>query len=192
MTIKQLRDYPGPAELAELYATPHRHGKWADHRARVRATVALASEYVDLQTQVADLSCGDGVIATTLQHAGFSGPNLPEPILGDLAPGYQYTGPIEETIHQIPRVDFFVCCETLEHVKDPQLVLEKIRTKSSRLLLSTPEGEWTSHNREHVWGWDLDGIAKLLFLSGWKPEVRAVIDFRPRGDEYAYQVWICK
>jgi hypothetical protein len=58
-----LRDQHSAEKLAEMYATPHDHRRWADHIARIDVTIAaglrLCGPGVD---SAADLSCGNGAV----------------------------------------------------------------------------------------------------------------------------------
>lgn len=181
----RLREMPSPGELATMYATPHDHTQWVDHRIRVDFTTDLASYMVSEGQTVADLSCGDAAIARRLVTRCQA-----DAILGDLAPGYDLCGPIEQTIQQIPAVDLFICSETLEHLDDPDKVLGLIRGKTNRLILSTPEGETDgSRNKEHVWGWDADTVEQMLRNAGFDPKTKVLLDLRYAGGEYCFQIW---
>lgn len=184
---KRLRPTPTPDELAQLYATPHRHTDFADHLVRVDVTTAIAHNMLQPGWVVADLSCGDAAIAERLQ--GSHGARL---ILGDYAPGYEHTGPIEETIHRIADpVDLFICSETIEHLDDPDKVVAAIREKTQRLVLSTPDGEEDDANPEHIWGWDGEAVGHMLVAAGFRPEIFTLLDLRPAGFVYAFQIWAC-
>jgi len=187
MMRTRLRPTPTADELAKLYAVPHNHLKWEDHVFRVDVTSALAHHLMKPGGRVADLSCGNALIARRLQDS--HGATL---VLGDFAPGYEHTGPIEQTIEQIDPVDLFVCSETIEHLDDPDAVLRQIRRKTNRLLLSTPDGEIDDSNPEHVWGWDAEAVEKMLTAAGFSPDLRATVDIRPAGGVYAYQIWACR
>jgi hypothetical protein len=156
--MKRLRLPMDAEELARAYAAPHDHAKWSDHVYRVDRTIAFAREYLGAVETVADLSCGSGAIARALVES---------PILGDLAPGYDYSGPIEETVQAVPYVDAFVCCETLEHLDDPQSALNAIRLKAGRLILSTPVEAWDDNNPEHYWAWSREDVEGLLAAAGF-------------------------
>ena len=181
----RLRDMPEAAELARLYAAPHQHTRWTDHRIRVDVTTDLATYLLGDGQTVADLSCGDAAIARRLvSRCGAAA------VLGDLAPGYEHHGPIEETIHRIPHVDLFICSETIEHVDDPDKLLRLIRPKTDRLVLSTPDGETDgTRNPEHVWGWDADAVEQMLVDAGFRPWSKFLLDFRPAGGDYCFQLW---
>lgn len=183
----RLRPMPTTDELAEMYAVPHDHRRWDDHRIRVDVTSALAHHMTRNGALVADLSCGDAAIAQRLAVS-----HNARLILGDFAPGYEYTGPIEQTIEQIPDVDVYICSETIEHLDDPDRVLAQIRRKTKNLLLSTPDGETDDRNPEHVWGWDAEAVEKMLRDAGFTPVVHTTVDLRPGGGEYAFQIWACR
>lgn len=184
---QRLRPMPTDDELRRIYARPHQHRQWTDHRIRVDVTGALVHHMLRDGGTVADLSCGDAAIAKRLQSS--HGAQL---VLGDFAPGYEYMGPIEETIHQIPKVDLFICSETIEHLDDPDTVLAAIREKTDRLLLSTPDGEVDDANPEHVWGWDSEAVEKMLRSAGFTPEMHTMLDLRPAGGTYCFQIWACR
>lgn len=192
MTVKRLRQLPTPDELAAMYATPHDHRLWGQgHHDRVEATIELARESiaeVDRQ-RVADLSCGNGVIASALCSSQRGWDDLH---LGDLAAldgswlVRNYHGPIEETIHLIPEVDVFVCSETIEHLDDPGHVLELVRSKAQHLVLSTPVDCWDDTNGEHCWAWDCEGVEDLAASAGWSP----VAFERLPTEAYTYGIWV--
>lgn len=175
-------------QLRSFYAqspAKYDHTVWQDHVLRVEHSAALLRE-MNPET-VADLSCGDGAL---VELAGLM--DVDRAHLGDLAEGWAwpYRGPIEQTIHQIPPVDVFVCTETLEHVEDPDGLLVAIRGKARRLLLSTPVGESDDSNIEHFWGWDAEDLDEMLAAAGWTE--RQVDLFEPfEGAYYTYQVWRC-
>jgi hypothetical protein len=180
----RLREAHTPEQLAEIYATPHQHARWADHRIRVAATIELALGDAPNCGLVADLSCGDAAIATRIDHRA-------EPILGDLALDWRYhfEGPIEQTIDRIDHVDTFVLSETLEHLDDPGLVLAKIRAKANRLVLTTPIDNWGDPNEEHYWAWDREGVEDLATRAGWRVERFAALDCRQMGG-YLTGMWV--
>lgn len=177
----RLRPVHDPDTLARIYATPHNHSRWEDHKVRVALTAQFAHLMAGSVNTAADLSCGDGTIINALR--------VGTRYLGDFAPGYPITGPIDDTIDQIPIVDLFVCCETLEHVDDPGLTLKKIRAKTRALVLSTPVDAWQDTNPEHYWAWSREGVEELLTAAGFTSHVYTAIDFRPAGAEYCFGVW---
>jgi hypothetical protein len=187
MMRRRLRPMPTADELRQLYAVPHDHLGWEDHVFRVDVTSALAHHLLPQGGRVADLSCGNALIARRLRDS--HGATL---VLGDFAPGYQHCGPIEETVELIDPVDLFVCSETVEHLDNPDAVLRQIRAKTDRLLLSTPDGEDDDANPEHIWGWDAEATEKMLRDAGFQPDVHTTVDVRPAGCVYAYQIWACR
>lgn len=179
----RLRPAHTPDQLTEIYAQPHDHTPWIDHHLRVGVTIEFCRWFNRCGVQsVADLSCGDATIARAL--------NAETVTLGDFAPGYELTGPIEETIHSLQPVDLFVLSETLEHLDDPDAVLKEIRTKTRYLVLSTPEGETSAGNVEHYWGWDSAEVESMLAAAGFTPEIHTVLNLREYG--YDFQIWGCR
>jgi hypothetical protein len=175
----RLRPAYSPEYLAELYPKPHDHTRWPDHIIRVDATIALARD-MGVPDVVADLSCGDAAIGRALAPASL--------ILGDFAPGYPITGPIEVTAPALSHVGMFICSETVEHLDDPDAVLAQIREKADSLVLSTPLAEFTPVNPEHYWGWDTDGVREMLEGAGWVPELQRDV-LTPWAK---YQLWGCR
>lgn len=173
-------------ELKEIYANPWGfQDDWKDHVLRRNATLVLAARFIDDSDRVAaDLSCGDGYFATHLPSLSW--------LLGDYAPGYPYTGPLEETIHQLAddhgEVDVYFCCETIEHLDDPDQVLKYIRRYSKKLVLSTPICRWWDENPEHYWSWDQKAVKKMLIDTGWNP-----VEYEETYCEpgYSFQIWGC-
>lgn len=185
MTRIRLRPRHPDEDLKRIYAKPHDHTKWSDHLLRVDVTASIAQwmggQYPHLS--VADLSCGDAAIVHSL--------NFDESHLGDFAPGWQYTGPIEKTIHQIPNVAMFVCSETIEHLDDPDEVLYQIGQKADSLIVSTPIGETADvGNVEHYWGWDTVDVVDMLENAGWDVVVSNVLELP--GWTYDYQIHACR
>lgn len=184
----RLREKHSDEELRRIYAVPHDSSHWTDHHLRVDTTIQVG-KWMQPES-VADLSCGDARIAR-----GIQGSMSIQVYLGDYAPGYSFTGPIEETLHQIPEVDLFVLSETTEHLDDPDAVLRLIRTKAAKLLLSTPDGEGITSpdpgNEQHYWGWTSDDMGEMLGATGWTPQVHQSINFFDPGLFYNYQIWGC-
>lgn len=178
-----MRPAYSPEDLARVYPAPHRHSGWVDHRARVAFTRLLFDAIGDGVRSGADLSCGDGHLLCTIP--------LETRWLGDLAPGWPITGPLEQTIEQIPDVDLFVCAETIEHLDDPDLVLKKIRGKAGRLLLSTPIEAWQDANPEHYWAWDRAEVDGMLDAAGFQVTAFVALDLRPAGADYCFGIWVC-
>lgn len=184
----RLREAYSPEELQKVYRKPHEHSRWPDHRLRVAMSINLGI-HLWQGDQIADLSCGDAAIARGIYD---SEPRGRQPILGDLAKNdYDHQASIEESLLWIePQIGLFVCCETIEHLDNPSLVLAQIRFKSDALLVSTPLGEETGHNPEHYWGWDRWGVEQMLLEAGWVPEVYVDLDIKKPSVHYG--VWGCR
>jgi hypothetical protein len=180
----RLRPAHDEAALARIYAKPHNHTKWLDHKVRVAVTAQFAHALAGHVDSGADLSCGDGTILSSL--------DIGTRYFGDYAPGYSLTGPIDDTLEQIPMVDLFVCCETLEHLDDPDVTLKAVRGKAKTLVLSTPVDAFQDGNLEHYWAWSREGVETMLVAAGFTVVAYASVDFRPAGGEYQFGVWYCR
>src|SRR5678816_2138003 len=154
----RLRPAHSQADLEEIYQKPHDARGPAiygdDHEIRVEATKLLIDDIGPIES-AADLSCGN---AELLDYC-----KADRKFYGDFAPGYQFKGPIEVTINSIPDVDLFLCCETLEHLDDPDKVLRWIGLKARNLIISTPDDEVkNSDNIQHYWSWTQDDVEEML------------------------------
>jgi hypothetical protein len=183
----RLRPAYSDEELTAIYSTPWQQDPdFKDHELRIASTIAVARWLMDDVSIITDLSCGDGRITDALQD----GTKMIQ--LGDYAPGYEFTGPIEKTIDEVEWADLFICSETLEHLDDPDSVLRKIRQKTRYLVASSPIGEWDpSHNPEHYWGWGLEAFEEMLNDAGFEKVLLAVIE-TPPPYLYDYQIWGCR
>lgn len=188
----RLRPAYEAAELARLYAAPHQHAGFPDHVLRVAETLKLARELISMTgppATVADLSCGDATIPRAAMQQSAPGSRL---MLGDLAPGYEFTGPIEQTIRHITHADLFICTETLEHLDDPDLVLRELAGVAAALVVSTPDDEPRGLNAEHYWSWNRDDFRAMLRKAGWTPVLNRNITWRdPNNWPWSYQIWGC-
>lgn len=182
--VVRLRPAHDAETLRKIYAKPHNHTQWDDHLIRVAVTAQFAHACTNHVDSAADLSCGDGTILNAL--------NADTKYFGDFAPGYDLTGPVDDTIQQIPVVDLYVCCETLEHLDDPAATLKLIRSKAKALVLSTPVDAFGDTNPEHYWAWSREGVEQLLTDAGFTVKVYAAVDCRPSGGEYCFGVWYAR
>lgn len=190
---KQLRDFYSDEQLKAVYNKSYRHDQWEDHKQRVQLTSFLAWKLAGRVKAVsgADLSAGDGTILRSL--------SLPQMIFGDWRPCYaqpsgedwRYADIEEEsTWADMCNVDIFICTETLEHVRDPDLLLRRIRAHSASLILSTPTDEDNSINPEHYWGWGVDDIREMLETAGFTSLDVDLFDAKVPGG-YIFQTWTC-
>lgn len=180
--ITRLRPKHSKKKLAEIYARPHDHNRWVDHVIRVDRTLEIAKTISGVKS-IADLSAGNAHIINSL--------NCSKSYVGDYAPGYEFTGAINITIEQIPKVDLFICSETLEHLDEPIKVLKQIRNKSKYLVLSTPHARWDDSNEEHYWAWDKVGVQELLEQAGFQIVSFELLELQDKY-YYDYQIWVCK
>jgi len=178
----RLRPKYSKKELKEIYKTPHEHNLWADHVQRVESTIALSTWFYPIST-VADLSCGNGYIVDSI--------NAETRYKGDFASGYDYTGPIEQTLKLIPAVDLFILSETIEHVDDPDTLLGEIRKKTKHLILTTPKDENDDSNPEHYWGWGKEDVKEMLISANFSPQIYQELEFFDPQFCYTYQMWGC-
>jgi len=181
--ITRLRPAYSPDELAKIYARPHDAGPLVDHQFRIADTVEHGtSRGWRPWPSAADLSCGDGTILRSIR--------ADQKFYGDLAPGYQFQGPLEQTIHEIPYVDLFVCCETLEHLDDPLATLKLIRGTCRFLLLSTPVDAGMDENPEHYWSWSRGDVEAMLAEAGFMDWTYRTSDHRAAGYRYCFGIWL--
>lgn len=180
--MKRLRPKWSDEDLKRIYARPHNHLQWRDHHLRVALTQAVGVWMANGGlTSAADLSCGNGAVLKSVP-AEYK-------YYGDFAPGYEYMGPLEKTLDEIPYVDLFVCCETLEHLDDPLAALKKIRSKAGMILLSTPVDNFDDANEEHYWAWSKQDVDGLLTEAGFRHWLYTDVDPRPEEGPYKYGIW---
>ena len=185
MRRERLRRAYTAEELQRRYPQPHEHFGNHDHRVRVAVTIQIAKALAGNAESSADLSCGDAAILCAVPAK--------KRYFGDFAPGWPIVGPIESTIDHIPHVDLFICCETVEHLDDPDTVLKSIRDKTDALVLSTPVGCFHDQNPEHYWAWDREAIEQMLDAARFTPVLYASVDFRMHGpDHYEFAIFGCR
>lgn len=211
MTRVQLRPVRTEAEEISFYERRYprgyRHEVWPDHIERVAASADLIRRYGNNIKTAADLSCGDAAILRGIDDL------LEQAYVGDLigARGeypmrphvrIMKAGPLPESLKDfrsfpgnVLPVDLFVLSETLEHVPDPDGLLQELTGISRYLFLSTPLDEGPgSGNEEHYWGWGQGDIHHMLWESGWSPlEVQLLTPESTRhlGEgAYTFQLWM--
>jgi hypothetical protein len=186
---------PSAEQLAAMYPFPHDHRIYGrGHHERVEATIMLAEVTIpaDDRRMVADLSCGNGVIARRICTSRPGGLHLGDFAGAEINSGeFGYLGAVEETITLLPLVDVFISSETIEHLDDPGAVLALARTKAERLLLSTPLECWGDTNGEHLWAWDREGVEDLCARAGWTETLTFTnVDSTAWGEPYNYGIWV--
>lgn len=184
--ITQLRPFYTADEIDKMYNKPYNHAQWEDRKRRVLATIDLGKwlcNYMEIRI-AADLSCGDGAILRGLE--------IPFPLYGDLvaAPHINMVGPIEHTVEVIDEVDLFVLTETLEHLQDPEAILQKIRARTTTLLFSTPVGEQGVGNPEHYWSWEVNDVESMLEQCEFNILQCTILDTGLPGG-YVHGIWAC-
>lgn len=183
MRRERLRPAYTADELTALYAAPYDHQRWVDHVRRVQATIAAGLALLDgsVPDVAADLSCGDGAILGALPAA--------RKIYGDVVSSrpLDMVGPIEDTITAVEPVDLLVCTETLEHLDDPDAVLQAVGEKTLMLLVSTPVDAWgDGSNPEHYWAWDREAVEEMITAAGFR-----VLRYEQLPLWYEFGVWGC-
>jgi len=183
--MKRLRDTPGDKQLSRMYDVPHDHRRWPDHLLRVGVTSEMIRWLAGSVASAADLSCGNGTLLNQT--------DAEVKYYGDLAPGWPLNGSIEQTLQAIPRVDLFICSETIEHLDDPAGVLTQIRKRTKKLVLSTPVDAWDDSNLEHLWAWSRNDVERMLKAAGFEIAAYVSSDARPRiKGSYLFGVWGCQ
>ena len=192
--------YAGPGAFLSMTGSPqlNRAAQAAQERAWIenhpetatfQSTIVGFGKGFGKVSSVADMSCGSGEIARRIaKHSGI------EPILGEYGPGYEYTGPLHETVPEIPHVELFICTETVEHLDDPDRDLKLIREKCDKLLLSTPMDEGDGNGKTpatgHYWTWGRHDVEMMLLDAGFNVNAFILIDMTPRlWDHCQFGVW---
>lgn len=183
MRRERLRPTHSAEWLASLYAQPYDHRRWADHVRRVDATITVGRDLLGgrVPAVTADLSCGDGAILDAIPSA--------RKIYGDLVSTHplDLVGPIEDTVEMLDLVDLMVNTETLEHLDDPDAVLNAIGRKARMLLLSTPVNAWSDgSNLEHYWAWDRGAVEAMVKAAGFR-----IVNYVELPLWYQFGVWGC-
>ena len=180
--MRQLRPYPTRAALDAMYARLHNGANWWEHRLRADLTVAFACHLLPA-APVIDLSAGDAVIPRGIARGHTV-------TLGDYASGYEYVGPISETVQLLDNSSdaIFVCSETLEHVEQPARLLYDIRPKCGSLILSTPADDVDESNPEHIWTFSTGDVGHLLAAAGFVAAGFVVLDL----PSYRCQIWAAR
>jgi len=189
--------YLTPEEIEAGYAHPqaqahgpegYLHGNLANCKNRfIHQNVEVAfGEGFGKVGSIADMSCGDARVARSL--AEYSGI---EPILGDYGDwndGYQYQGPLSETVPQLPVVDLYICTNTIEHLNDPDADLKLIREHCHNMLLSCPIDEYDAGG-EHLWFWSREGVEDIFKAAGFEQLAYCELDENPVWEHFKFGIW---
>jgi hypothetical protein len=180
-------------EEAEVYSRPYDHTLWTEHKTRVQRTIDFIVELsVDHHWERGiDLSCGDGVILSMLKHLDV----IHTTYLGDRVPAdwLDVVGKIEDTIELeiIPGLimnDIMVMSETIEHLRNPDAVLQQAHDLANWLVVTTPVAETGAHgNPEHYWSWEVSDVEEMLLNAGWDIQEHELLVC----PYYTYQLWGC-
>jgi Methyltransferase domain len=196
-------------QLFEIYSHPWNAGHPPDRRVEQVETERLwITEHAETRTyqsvvvglgqgigqvgSIYDMSCGSGDIARMLgKYSGI------EPTLGDLGPGYEYHGTLQETVPQLDIADLFILTETLEHLDDPTADLALIREHCRNLLVTTPESEGVANGDQpavgHYWIWDRAGVEELLTGAGFTVRAYVLLDPTPElWAHCAFGMWMLR
>ena len=176
------------------YPDGYQHTVWPDHVERVAASIDFIGTWVTESgmtlDSIADLSCGDGTIPREVSVRT----SVDRLVLGDInqQSGLHIVGPLPDTLEALtPAVDLYVCSETIEHMDDPDFLLQQLRLKSKYLFLSTPVSEPLHYgNTEHYWSWSVDDMSQMLIEADWSP-VDHMLFIAESDQTYTFQFWMC-
>jgi len=181
------------------YQVKRDNKQWIDHAARTNVTASLIAW---LQPQsILDPACGDGSIVLLADRISSIG----RIVFSDISrPNCVYLSgyglphvevrcqSIEDALSSEEHFDVVVLTEVLEHLRDPDSVLQWATKRATYLIASSPqmrEGQ-VDENPEHVWMFDGDGYLKMIRAAGWEPFHRTHMAFPTLM--YDFQIWVCK
>lgn len=172
--MRKLRRFYSPSVEAAMYDHTYNSKRWPEHITRIEKTAAICQTLIDRYElkSVADLSCGDGSLIDKLSvHIKFA-----------------RDGNIMDDMELIGQSDLFICTETIEHLREPWTVLERIAEKTRWLVLSTPlDEERGIDNYEHYWAFTTDDVATMLHHANFHHIALFVLQHETWN--YRYQVW---
>lgn len=175
-----------------------------DHRERYRFASA------GISGRVLDAACGCGYGSRMLY-------GVANEVVGiDIYPNAvkfaaeHYKGPTYkcgdlETVDLGGKFDFVVSLETIEHLKNPELVLKRFREVGGALIASVPNEEvtpfkpedWGGHDYPHLRHYTPSQFHELLEGAGWKVAARYCQESKSdwpvkEGTDGRFLVYICK
>lgn len=145
---------------------------------RIEISAALASHLIKFYSisNVFDLGCGDGglisLLAMKFPKIEFIGYDLQPSNIEHAQKRFKDLGNAKVILNDctkidFPRADLTCMTEVLEHLVEPEKMLEKIN--SPFLIVSTPIGESSPKlDITHLWGWDREDCLKMFLDTGWK------------------------
>jgi len=133
--------------------------------------------------RVLDIGCADGVLLNYIKDfKEYVGIDISEKRVknanifikeNNIPNAKVYLRNAEEPFDDLGVFDCIYCLELLEHVLDPINILDNIKgvsNKDTRILITTPDGEFNKPNPpEHLRIYTRGGLALLLKLNGFKP-----------------------
>ena len=136
------------------------------------------SHHISPGMTVVDIGCGNGELCKVIKKDHPSceviGIDYSDAVIKQLEDEEDIVfeiGMAEDTGIDEESVDFVVCCETIEHVDDPQLVIGeiyRILVPGGKFIITTP---YLDHipSDEHVWEFRYEDIERLLkqFTNSW-------------------------
>lgn len=148
--------------LNKLYATPDYLGpSYNDARERLRLIV----DKLTRAEKHLDIGCADGTFTKYYldkypDTQGF-GMDISEEALKLASincPGAIFSSSIPK------RMDLIHCGEVLEHIEDPQYMIDTIYSSlnPNGLLVITTPNELAGDYEEHLWKWDMEGVCEML------------------------------
>jgi hypothetical protein len=109
--------------------------------------------------------------------------------LGDYADyGYQFTGPLDETLPKLDPVELYISTNTLEHLNDPDSHLKALREKCIKLLLSVPIDEQDAGG-QHLWFWTRDGVEDMIKAAEFEVQAYCELDENPVWEHFKFGIW---
>ena len=150
---------------------------------------------------VVDPACGDGTVVlqahalNPIQHALLAdiSANTIEKILPKELPfeADVRVGEIFDTLNSIDQVDCVVLTEILEHLEDPDALLQLAATKAKWLVASSPivEEGVQDHTDQHIWSFDMKGYSEMLEGAGWNPKTWFTANCLGHPYSSGFQVW---
>lgn len=76
---------------------------------------------------------------------------------------------LSDKVLELGPYDAVVCAEVIEHVKDPEHLLEQCERAAKRVIITTPDGSYDGpqeHNPSHVFVWSQRELARLIVPRG--------------------------